>query len=324
MLILYSALDYFCYVFLEFMSNPFNYLRNQRVALVILALLCVIVVAVDINIKSAPAEVSEQDSIMFSNELSRFRETLDTVSYKSGYERNRRYDYNQKAQLFHFNPNTLDSAGFVALGLKPFVAVRIVNYRKAGGVFRTKQDLARINNLRRQDYERLYPYIDLPESIEKPALEFKKEAEIKDNTLKQKKITSVVDINVADTAILVAAGFSSGVAKCLKRERDKFGGFVNEGQVREALKWMSNKEQVEDIVSHLRIDVGKVRKINVNTASIDRLRSHPYINFNQAKAIFEYRRTYGRLTSIDDLRKVEDASITPDFIERVRPYLEAR
>ena len=202
--------------------------------------------------------------------------------------------------------------------------MRIVNYRKAGGVFRTKQDLARINNLRQQDYERLYPYIDLPESIDKSQKNtFAKEAENHEQR-QRKGMTATVDINGADSATLVAAGIAPGVAKCLMRERDKFGGFISEAQVRDALKWMSDKAKVEEIVSHMRIDPGKVRKINLNNASIDRLKAHPYINYYQAKAIFEHRRTYGRFSSIDDVRKVEDRGITPEFIERIRPYVETK
>ena len=306
------------------MSNPFNYLKNQRAALVILAVLCIIVAAIDISIKSAPPAVSKEDSLRFANELRAFEESFDTIDAKTHYRRCNRFSYRQETRLFRFNPNTLDSAGFVALGLKPFVAVRIANYRKAGGVFRTKQDLARINNLRQQDYERLYPYIDLPESIDKSQKNtFAKEAENHEQR-QRKGMTATVNINSADSATLVAAGIAPGVAKCLMRERDKFGGFISEAQVRDALKWMSDKAKVEEIVSHMRIDPGKVRKINLNNASIDRLKAHPYINYYQAKAIFEHRRTYGRFSSIDDVRKVEDRGITPEFIERIRPYVETK
>ena len=306
------------------MSNPFNYLKNQRTALVILAVLCIIVAAIDISIKSAPPAVSKEDSLRFANELKAFEESFDTIDAKTHHRRYNRFSHRQEARLFRFNPNTLDSAGFVALGLKPFVAVRIVNYRKAGGVFRKKQDLARINNLRQQDYERLHPYIDLPESIDKSQkTTFAKEAENHEQR-QRKGMTATVDINSADSATLVAAGIAPGVAKCLMRERDKFGGFISEAQVRDALKWMSDKAKVEEIVSHMRIDPGKVRKINLNNASIDRLKAHPYINYYQAKAIFEHRRTYGRFSSIDDVRKVEDRGITPEFIERIRPYVETK
>lgn len=306
------------------MPNPFNYLKNQRAALVILAVLCIIVAAIDISIKSAPPAVSKEDSLRFANELKAFEESFDTIDAKTHHRRYNRFSHRQEARLFRFNPNTLDSAGFVALGLKPFVAVRIVNYRKAGGVFRTKQDLARINNLRQQDYERLYPYIDLPESIDKSQKNtFAKEAENHEQR-QRKGMTATVDINSADSATLVAAGIAPGVAKGLMRERDKLGGFISEAQVRDALKWMSDKAKVEEIVSHMRIDLGKVRKINLNNASIDRLKAHPYINYYQAKAIFEHRRTYGRFSSIDDVRKVEDRGITPEFIERIRPYVETK
>ena len=64
------------------MSNPFNYLKNQRAALVILAVLCIIVAAIDISIKSAPPAVSKEDSLRLANELNVFEESFDAMDAK--------------------------------------------------------------------------------------------------------------------------------------------------------------------------------------------------------------------------------------------------
>ena len=49
----------------------------------------------------------------------------------------------------------------MALGLKPFVAKNIVNYRNKGGRFRRADDFARVYGLLPADFARLKPYIHI-------------------------------------------------------------------------------------------------------------------------------------------------------------------
>ena len=67
------------------------------------------------------------------------------------------------ARLFRFNPNTADSATFVMLGLRPRQAMAIIHYRNAGGRFRKKEDFKRIYTISEGDYDRLFPYMELPQ-----------------------------------------------------------------------------------------------------------------------------------------------------------------
>jgi DNA uptake protein ComE-like DNA-binding protein len=46
---------------------------------------------------------------------------------------------------------------------------------------------------------------------------------------------------------------------------------------------------------------------------------HPYLNFYQAKAIFEHRQNKGDLHTIDELSRLEGFRQTD--IERLRPYI---
>ena len=44
------------------------------------------------------------------------------------------------------------------------------------------------------------------------------------------------------------------------------------------------------------------------------------MNFYQARAVSDYRRLKGKLTSLSQLRLLKD--FTPEAIERLRPYVE--
>ncbi len=62
-------------------------------------------------------------------------------------------------RLFTFDPNTVDSAGWKKLGLKDKTVRTIIHYREKGGRFRHPEDIRKIYGLRKEDADRLVPYI---------------------------------------------------------------------------------------------------------------------------------------------------------------------
>jgi DNA uptake protein ComE-like DNA-binding protein len=78
-------------------------------------------------------------------------------------------------------------------------------------------------------------------------------------------------------------------------------------------------ENYRRIAPHCTVDPAFIHKIKVNTASIERLRSHPYLNFYQAKQIYELRRKNGRLTSFQDIEKLSE--MNDSVLRKIRPYL---
>jgi len=62
-----------------------------------------------------------------------------------------------------------------------------------------------------------------------------------------------------------------------------------------------------------------VQKIKINTASVERMKSHPYFNFYQSKAVYELRRKKGKLKDISDLKVLSE--FTPEALSKLKPYL---
>ena len=60
---------------------------------------------------------------------------------------------------FPFDPNTLDEAGWRALGLEERRIRTLLNYRTHGGRFRKPEDLARIYGLSQAEVDRLVPWV---------------------------------------------------------------------------------------------------------------------------------------------------------------------
>jgi len=129
---------------------------------------------------------------------------------------------------------------------------------------------------------------------------------------------TVIEINASDTAQLMKIpGIGASFAKKITGYRNVLGGYYRLGQLQEVYGMYA--ELYEKVILYLRADTGKITPIQVNTASLDKLKSHPYINFYQAKAIVEMRKKKGKLENIHELDLLEE--FTPEDLERLKHYL---
>ena len=65
------------------------------------------------------------------------------------------------ANFFTFDPNTLDSAGFIKLGMKEKAVHSLLNWRRHGKHFYKAEDMEDVYNLSEAEYKRLKPYISI-------------------------------------------------------------------------------------------------------------------------------------------------------------------
>jgi DNA uptake protein ComE-like DNA-binding protein len=111
-------------------------------------------------------------------------------------------------------------------------------------------------------------------------------------------------------------GIGSYRARQIVRYREQLGGFVRVDQVLEA----QGMAQVADsVLSSFVLDSVVVNTMNVNKVSVQRLSKHPYLRFEQAKAIYELRRKYVRLDSIEQLYELD--CLSEETIQKLTPYL---
>ena len=75
----------------------------------------------------------------------------------------------------------------------------------------------------------------------------------------------------------------------------------------------------DSVLKYFVLDSVEIEQMNVNQASIQHLSRHPYLRFEQAKAIYELRRKKVRLNSIKDLEVLE--CIDAKTLEKIAPYI---
>lgn len=136
--------------------------------------------------------------------------------------------------------------------------------------------------------------------------------------LMEEVVTRSLNINTADSAALVAVdGIGAYSAQRILAYRQALGGFVSLRQLSE-IKGL-RAENLEQLIQVALIDSTKVRKIDINRASLKTMVAHPYIVYSQAVAIDDWRRERGRIDSLVNLSFLEE--FTPSDIERLQPYL---
>lgn len=132
-----------------------------------------------------------------------------------------------------------------------------------------------------------------------------------------KKIENV-EINTADSAALDALpGIGPYFARHIVMYRNKLGGFYSIEQVKEVYGLSDSTFQL--IRPYLVMSAVQIHKINVNTATKEELKAHPYIRWQLANMIVDYRTQHGNFASIDDLKNIQ--LITDEVFEKIAHYL---
>lgn len=219
-------------------------------------------------------------------------------------------------ETFPFDPNTADSSQLIRLGLQSWQVHNIYKYRARGGVYRKKEDFARLYGLTVKDYHRLEPYIRISSDYQPAATLVKEERKERDTLRYPVKIQEdeQVVLNTADTATLrKVPGIGVYFAKEIVRYGQRLGGYVSVDQLDEIADFPQASKK------YFVVQQAHPKKLNVNQLTLQQLRRHPYINYYQARAIKEYCRLHGPLKSLDDLRLSRD--FPPEVIQRLAPYV---
>ena len=228
----------------------------------------------------------------------------------------KKYDKPVEGELFYFDPNKLDEAGWKKLGVKGKAIQTIQKYLSKGGKFYKPEDIGKIWGLSPELVERITPYVKIAQADEPAYKQYLKPSYEKKE---YKKEIIPIDINTADTAAFISLpGIGNKLANRIISFRNKLGGFYKIEQVGET--FLLPDSTFQKIKPRLIITNTTVKQININTATIDELKAHPYIRYYVGNAIIQYRTQHGNFSSIDDIKKI--ALVTDDIFNKAAPYLK--
>lgn len=242
------------------------------------------------------------------------------TGYKREYNQYHTYRNNKTAapmgELFYFDPNTASVADWKRLGLRDKTIATIQNYLSKGGHFYQPEDIGKIWGLHDDEVERLQPYVRIAASANVDKYNRSPGFEKKEYAYEKKMAT--VDINAGDTAAFIALpGIGSKLAGRIVAFRNKLGGFYSINQIAETYGLADSVFQ--KIKSRLVLAQSTITLININTATLEQLKQHPYIRYQLANAIVQYRAQHGAFAAVEDLKKI--MLVTEDVYNKAVPYL---
>ncbi len=268
---------------------------------------------------STENQLAQLKIILERNEYRKSDEQNDQL-YEPKYASASRYTKDEPVgELFYFNPNTATADEWQRLGLREKTIKTILNYRNKGGKFYKPEDIKRIYGLHEAEVERLLPYVQ----IEKASGNKNESVSFSEAVAEKKSVTGetrnfVIDINTADTTEWKKLyGIGSKLSQRIINFRTKLGGFATVEQVGETFGLPDSTFQA--IKPKLMVKSSSIKQINLNNATLDELKTHPYIKYAIANAILQYRNEHGHFKSVADLQKL--GAIDEQLLRKISPYL---
>lgn len=214
-------------------------------------------------------------------------------------------------------PENLSYTDWQRLGLSPKQATSILRYKDKYGLKSYRQ----MQSIRVLPSALLEKIKDSLVFDEVKANKFTTEGEspkiTTSITVKSDHKIQQLDLNTATEAMLVALpGVGVYTAQKIIAYRERLGGFLDLNQLQE-IKGLK-METLENILPYIELKK-MIQKMELNEVTIDRLKQHPYLNWNQANSIIKMRTQKGKFSSIEELK--ESVLIDEETYKKLLPYV---
>lgn len=133
---------------------------------------------------------------------------------------------------------------------------------------------------------------------------------------KEKRV--VVELNSADSLDLVQLyNIGPAFARRILKYRNLLGGYISKEQLWEV--YGMDSVRYNDIAPYVTVNPQVIVQMDLNSATLDQLKHHPYLDYYQAKAIVRLREQAGLFQNVQDLLKVP--IIDNETYTKIKPYL---
>lgn len=294
----------------------FSSREKQGVYLII----AIVVVLLGIKYYLTDQEQKRREILRLNDEIKQLKETQPSINYNYSYATKKRVEEAKRNLTpFSFDPNTIDSLGLIKLGLSSRVAHNLIAYRSKGGRFYKAEDMAKIYGLSSSEFDQLRTYISISRKREHiDSVDYDSIRIVPTPRIPHKfQHDTIIDLNNTDTVTLQKIpGIGPYYANIIVEYGHKLGGYKSVDQLKEIKRL---REGVYDQIAHwFTVNSSAIQPIHINTASFALLCTHPYIGYDRARAIDQFRRK-SKIRSLSELSLLElFDSIT---IQKLTPYV---
>lgn len=133
-------------------------------------------------------------------------------------------------------------------------------------------------------------------------------------------LPDVLDLNTADSTSLEGLpGIGEKLSARIIKYRERLGGYISVDQLKEV--YGLTDSNFLKFRNRLKIENGyKPIKIQINKATYQELRRHPYISHLFAKSVLAYIKMHESINSIEELSKI--GSLDEHQVKKIAPYID--
>ena len=290
-------------MFLKSLRQYFNFSQKELNGVLVLLIVLVFVWLIPIflnqtpdsfDVEKAKKEIAEFERNLVPDKVYSYRE----VELKQG-----------RATYTHFDPNGLPAERWKQLGLSEKQIAVIKRFEAKGGHFYKKEDVKKMYVISPETYAKLEPYIQIaPPQFEQ-----------KITPIKASKVR--IELNTADSLALdQVSGIGPAFASRILKYRERLGGFYALEQLKEV--YGVDSAHFAQWLPQLGLNTAVIRKIDINAASFEELKRHPYLSYKQINALIQYRKQHGAYTNLSDLKNIP--LFTDEILRKLAPYLNCK
>lgn len=272
----------------NFKSIFLSYQRSDRNAIIVLASLILIALICIIVLRNIQPESN--------SDFSEIKALIEEWEHEKIEERNR-------ITLFNFDPNTISAEYLDSLSIPKNVKRNILNYRKAGGKYKSSADVRKIYGMNDSVFALLETYIQI-KKVDKPKIK---------NKAKQVIIlpTGTFDPNTVTVSELNKFGFSNYQANNLVNYRSKGGSFKLPVEITkiygiDSAFYFSIREFIEmpEVKEREFVELDRKVLVELNGADSTDLIQLKGIGAFYAKRIIKYRNLLGGFYSKEQVKEI--------------------
>lgn len=282
--------------------------RNQRGLWVLVAVLfCVIIAPRFLSIfkESEPLRLT-------STELDLYMDEIDKKVEKRKFEQKKNYAYSKKQKFKRpkskFNPNEYALIDWQNLGLSEKQSAVVLKFTARG--IHSNEELKQVFVISDELFQLIKDSTYYPE---KPKYSYK----MNEGSI-QPKSSKMLDLNQATQEDFESLkGIGPFYAKKIVEYREQLGGYVSEEQLLEI--WKFDQDKLTELKPSIIVSNPKLKKLNINTATAEELKVHPYITWNVANSIVKMRTKFNKYSNFEQL--LESELIDKQLLKKIQPYL---
>ena len=245
----------------------------------------------------------EQNWLSIQNSI----DTLKTQKHSSVYKR------------YSFNPNFITDFKGYKLGMNVNQIDRLLAYRKQGKFVNSPDEFQKVTGISDSLSNVISPFFKFPDWVNNPKQKGFSNKNPNWKEFPKKEVLKVLDINQATKEDLMKiSGIGFAISDRILAQKEIYTGFVSMEQINDI--WGLTPEVIASLNKYFKIiSPVKVKKININNASIKELGQFPYFRYPISKNIVTYRSMNGEM-KIEDLANIKAFPV--DKIKIIALYLE--